>query len=379
MKLVKPIKLADVKPVKDRVILKAEQDLRETPLDKKALFLTGLNSRVSKMDSRVISTRLLYTDSVDNVFFRNSEGTELDVTLPEIETNFWVTSREKGNSQWARNRRSAKMGFEFTSKVDLDEQGKDAVTRSIDLLKGKPTPKGKQTIIMDPSAVGVFIHEAFGHANEADSVSQRRSFLYGLIGKKIASEHVTLYCDPTLPEEVGSYPYDSEGTPARYTVLVDRGTFRSHMHSRETAAEFGVEPTGNARAQDFSLPPIVRMNNLCLKRGDWKFGEMVADTKNGILVEGSRGGMEDPERGGFQFSAQNCYLIKNGEVVSPLKDVSISGMTIDALKSVDAVADNFYLHPGHCGKGEPGVMQSITCTDGGPYIRVNDILVGGSS
>jgi TldD protein len=268
------------------------------------------------------------------------------------------------------------MGFEFTSKVDLNEQGKDAVKRSIDLLNGKPTPKGKQTIIMDPSAVGVFIHEAFGHANEADSVSQRRSFLYGLIGQKIASDNVTLYCDPTIHGEVGSYPYDSEGTPGRYTVLVERGIFKSYMHSRETAAFFRTEPTGNARAQDFSLPPIVRMNNLCLKPGSWKLDEIITDTKHGILIEGSRGGMEDPERGGFQFSAQNCYLIENGEIVSPLKDVSISGMTIEALKSIDAVADNFYLHPGHCGKGEPGVMQSVVVTDGGPHIRVNNILVG---
>ena len=120
------------------------------------------------------------------------------------------------------------------------------------------------------------------------------------------------------------------------------------------------------------------MNNLYMEPGEWSLEEIIQDTKNGILIEGSRGGMEDPERGGFQFSAQNCYQVSNGEIVKPLRDVSITGMTIEVFKSIDAVADNFYLHPGHCGKGEPGVMQSKVVTDGGPYCRVGEILVGGS-
>ena len=270
-----------------------------------------------------------------------------------------------------------KQGYEFVKEIDLLDQGRDAVQRSIDLLNGDPTPTGKQTVILDPSAMGVFIHEAFGHANEADSVAQRRSFLRGLIGKQIASEHVTMWTDPTITSEVGSYPFDDEGTPGIKTCLIEKGVFKSYMHSRETAAAMNASPTGNARAQDYSLPPIVRMNNMYMEPGDWSFDEIISDTRNGILVEGSRGGMEDPERGGFQFSAQNCYMIEHGEVVKPLKDVSISGMTLEVFMNINAVADNFYLHPGHCGKGEPGVMQSKTVTDGGPYCRVVDILVGG--
>lgn len=374
-----PIKLAYVEPVQDRAPMTAEQDPRDVPLENKAELIRELNLRTGDLDKRVVHVRTLYTDSVDSVVFRNSEGSYIEMTLPDIETNFWATSREAGVSQWARNRRATQMGYEFTREIDLGEQGRDAVNRSIDLLEGEDTPSGRLTVIMDPSAVGVFIHEAFGHANEADSVLQRRSFQWGLIGKQIASENVTMYSDPTIEGEKGSYPYDSEGTPGRRTVLIEEGIFKSYMHSRETAERYGVDPTGNARAQDYSLPPIVRMNNLVLEPGDWGVEEIIEDTKHGILIEGSRGGMEDPERGGFQFSAQNCYLVEEGEVMQSLRDVSISGMTIEAFMSIDAVADDFHLHPGHCGKGEPGVMQSTGVTDGGPHIRVRDILVGGTS
>jgi len=373
-----PVVLADSKTVSDRVPLKVVEDPREVSLDEKCDFMRGLNKTIGGFDERIVNVRTQLTDAVESLVFRNSEGTYIEMDHPVIETNFWVTSREGGVSQWARNRLAGAKGFEFVREEDLEEQGRDAVQRSIDLLKGKPTPTGRQTVIMDPCALGVFIHEAFGHANEADSVVQRRSFLWGLIGEQIASEHVTMISDPTVEGAVGSYPYDDEGTPGVKTTLIDDGVFKSYMHSRETAADLGSTPTGNARAQDFSLPPIVRMNNLCMEPGTWTLNEIIEDTKYGILIEGSRGGMEDPERGGFQFSAQNCYLVERGEVVGPLKDVSISGMTIEVFKSIDAVADNYYLHPGHCGKGEPGVMQSKHVTDGGPYIRVADILVGGT-
>ena len=377
-KLSNPIKLANIVPIEDRVPLDVKEDPRIIPLDEKADLIRDLNKRTRELDKRIVNVRTLYTDSIDSIVFRNSEGTSLEMTLPNIETNFWVVSREHGISQGVRNRRAGSIGFEFTKEVDLEEQGRSSVEKSIDLVRGEATPSGKITVIMDPGALGVFIHEAFGHANEADSVLQGRSFLLGRIGEQIASEDVTMYSDPTIKGAMGSYPYDSEGTPGKKTILIDEGNFKSYMHSRETAGKYEAEPTGNARAQNYALPPIVRQNNLYLKPGKWSLDEIIESTKYGILIEGSRGGMEDPDRGGFQVSAQNCYLIENGEIVNPLRDVSISGMTIETFKSIDAVADDFSLWPGHCGKGEPGVAQSIGTTCGGPHIRVRDILVGGS-
>ena len=372
-----PVKLAGVKPSEARMPLRVKEDPRDVSLADKTDLILGVNKEVSSFDDRVVDIRTQYTDYVEHQIICNSEGSYIEFELPRSETNVWATCREGNESQWARNRRSKASGYEFVKDVNLVDQGKDAVLKALDLLKGEVTPPGMHTVVVDPRALGVFIHEAFGHANEADSVVQRRSFLRGLIGEKISSEHVTMWSDPTMPGEVGSYPFDDEGTPGVKTCVIEKGVFTSYMHSRETAALLDAEPTGNARAQDYSLPPIVRMNNLYMEPGDWSYDEIIEDTKKGILIEGSRGGMEDPERGGFQFSAQNCYLIRGGEVVMPLRDVSISGMTIEVFKSIDAVADNFYLHPGHCGKGEPGVMQSKVVSDGGPYCRVKSILVGG--
>jgi TldD protein len=199
-----------------------------------------------------------------------------------------------------------------------------------------------------------------------------------MLGKKIASDEFTIYSDPTRNEGTGFYKYDSEGTPGRKVALIKNGVFKSYMHSRESAATCGVKPTGNARAQDYSYDPIIRMNNLYVDNRDWKFEEIIEDTKYGILTMASGGGMEDPERGGFQFNVGSCYLIEAGEVTAPLRDTSLSGATLEAFMGVDAVGNEFELWGGTCGKGEPS-MQMVMNSNGGSTIRVNSIIVGGSA
>ena len=58
-----------------------------------------------------------------------------------------------------------------------------------------------------------------------------------------------------------------------------------------------------------------------------------------------------------------------------MRDVALSGMILEALKKISAVGDkkSFGFSSGICGKGG----QSVRVCDGGPYIRVDDITVGG--
>ena len=94
-------------------------------------------------------------------------------------------------------------------------------------------------------------HEAVGHTIEADFVLSG-SAVSGKLGKKVASELVTLVdSGPAVigdPTAGGVVLVDDEGVPAERTVVIENGTLKSYLHDRETAALFGVAPTGNARA-----------------------------------------------------------------------------------------------------------------------------------
>jgi TldD protein len=114
------------------------------------------------------------------------------------------------------------------------------------------------------------------------------------------------------------------------------------------------------------------MSNTYIDNGDYKFDEMLEDIKFGIYAKGTRGGQVDTAKGSFQFSAQEAFLIENGEIKHPLRDVSLSGLTLQTLKNIDAIGSDFVLgDPGFCGKG-----QMVPVGDGGPHIRISEAIVG---
>jgi TldD protein len=240
--------------------------------------------------------------------------------------------------------------------------------------------------VLDPELAGVFIHEAVGHAAEADLVLENSSILAGKIGEQIASQHVTVYDDPTM-HEYGYYPFDAEGVPAKRTTLIDRGVLTSYLHSRETAGRLGGgsgngcddgsgsggSGGGNARAQGCSIP-IPRMSNTFIANRDMRFEEIIEELRDGVYLKGSRGGQVNTGEGIFQFNAELGYVVRNGEICEMLRDVSLSGQTLEILKNITAVGDDLAFHSGRCGKSG----QAVPVSDGSPHILVSRAVVGGS-
>jgi TldD protein len=159
----------------------------------------------------------------------------------------------------------------------------------------------------------------------------------------------------------------------RTKVLIKNGVLNDFILNRESAARLGMEPNGGARADSYHNRPIVRMSNTFIEAGDATIPEMLEGVKRGVYVKGSRGGQVNTSQGFFQFNAQEAYLVENGQITHPLRDVSLSGRTLDILKLIDLVGkDGEMGHAGICGKG-----QWIPVDDGGPHIRISECVVGG--
>jgi TldD protein len=182
---------------------------------------------------------------------------------------------------------------------------------------------------------------------------------------------VTIIDDASM-DAFGYYAYDAEGIATAKNVLVENGKLLSLLSSRETAAKFGISSSGNARSK-VGDQPIVRMSNTYLKPGNLAFEELIEDIKDGIYLKGSRGGQVDTGKGIFQFNAAESFMVENGEIKAPLRDVSLSGNILEILNHVDAVGSDFKMSIGFCGKGG----QTAPVGDGGPHIRVSEATVGG--
>ena len=249
-----------------------------------------------------------------------------------------------------------------------------ASQKALGLLKAKKCPAGRFTVIFHPSITGLLVHEALGHNAEADAVWAGQSLLEGKIGQMIAAPGVTIVDDSTIPGAYGSFRYDSEGTPGRRRVIIDNGKLVGFLHSLETAGKFGVAPNGSARADDYDSRPIVRMSNTFMERGTVPVEEMIRGVERGIYLRDGHWGYVFVQKGQFICYAGQAQMIEHGRLGEPLRDVSISSLTLDALKNIDAVGDDFEMDmPGQCGKDGQGMPTDA----GGPHVRVNNIVVGG--
>jgi TldD protein len=264
-------------------------------------------------------------------------------------------------------------GYEIVQSETAHSLGKTAAEKAVKLLRAKPAPSGKFTAVLDPKLVGVFVHEALGHACEADSVLAGTSLVEGKIGSKIGHSSVTILDDPTIPGLYGSFSYDDEGTVSRRRVLVQNGVLKEYLHSIETASRMNVEPNGAARTEGIMSTPIVRMSNTYLSAGDCNVDEVFDGLENGIYAIGSEYGYVIPSSGQFTFKCEYAQVVKNGEPGELVRDVALSGLITETLKNVEAIADDVGFEPGSCGKSG----QSVPISTGGPHMRVAKIVVGG--
>ena len=157
----------------------------------------------------------------------------------------------------------------------------------------------------------------------------------------------------------------------RLLVIVGPCSIHDKKSALEYAAKLNLSPTGNARTSTYHTPPIIRMRNTYLEKGDFSFEELIEDIRHGIYVEKFMGGQASLI-GMFQFAGQVGWLIEKGQLTTPIRDVTISGSTLETLKTLDAIGRDFGTDIGICGKG-----QQISVGSGGPPIRVPKLSVGG--
>jgi TldD protein len=367
-----PIKLAPAKPIEDRVQIQTKKNPTGNSIEHKNQTASETTQITLGQDKRIKSCTVDYLDLAGSSFFCNSEGACIEQDKLYVWSRMTASALQEGVYTFSREEVGSTAGYELFDTETPQALGERLAKRAVNQLAAKPPKGGGFPVVLGPNVVGVFVHEAFGHLAEAD-LALAGGVLANNLGRKIASDLVTFYDDGIIDGAFGSYKYDDEGTPAKKTLLIKDGVVAGLMHNRETAQKFNAEPTGNARAEDFRVEPIIRMRNTYMAPRDHTFEELFEGIKHGYFFKSFRGGQANLD-GTFQVGIQEAYEIVNGKLGSPIRDASISGNTLETLLKVDAVGKDFELNAGRCGKG-----QTAFIGDGGPHIRVSEVTVGGSA
>ena len=279
-------------------------------------------------------------------------------------------------------------GYELVESLDLAGHAQRVAEESVALHSAAQCPEGSSTIILESAQLSLQIHESIGHPIELDRVLGMEANFAGMsfltIDKlrtlRYGSDIVNVVADARLEHGpgLGTFGYDDEGVPAQCTSIITNGLFTGYLSNRETAVAIGEKRSGGTmRTESWNRLPIIRMTNVSLLPGAWKYEDLIADTNDAILMETNRSWSIDDRRYQFQFSTEIGWEIKNGKKGRMLKNPSYSGITTEFWGSCDAICSRDYWTlwgTPNCGKGQP--MQTMGTGHGAAPSRFRNVKVG---
>ena len=363
----------------------------EIPISKKVDLMMEVNKTLLNYD-KIKQAQFSFECRKDEKLFASTIGTMLDITTLYIEPTFTATAIDKGDSQSRTfSLGGHAMGWEWMQKINWSNEAVRIAEEAI--MKVQADTLGAETrrdLILDPDHMSLTMHESIGHPTELDRVMGWEADFAGIsfatpekLGNfQYGSKIVNFLADNTLIDGLASSGYDDDGVPVQKWHIIKDGILNEYGSTRDTAPLIELNASrGCNRATNYYDVPINRIPNLYLQPGREMLSpqDLIADTKDGVYIEGRGSFSIDQHRVNFQFGGDMFWEIKNGKKVRPLKKVLYKSSNPEFWNSVDAICDERFFQTfgiTNCGKGQPG--QRGRMTHGGATARFRKIRVGGS-
>ncbi|MDR2847654.1 MAG: TldD/PmbA family protein [Bacteroidales bacterium] len=352
------------------------QSWEDVSVKDKAPYVQKLNDRCFALNSRIIKVMVSQSDTTSYVLFCNSEGALCCDYKPMVTLGAYAIMEDKGKTENYYSARSYRQGVEFMTDDVVETIARQAVEGAARMFTAVKPKGGELPVVMAAGGSGILLHEAIGHAFEADFNRKNVSIFSDLLGKKICDEHINVVDDGTITGNRGSINFDDEGIASQKTCIVANGVLNSYLHDRISAAHYGVSPTGNGRRESFRFAPMPRMRCTFMENGNTSEEEIIASVKNGIYADTFTNGQVQIGAGDFTFFVKSGYLIENGKLTQPVKDVNIIGNGPKALADITMVGNNLKIDDSTWTCGKNG--QSMPVTQGLPSVLVKKLTVGGN-
>jgi len=340
-------------------------------------YLQKLNDRIFASDNRVTKVNAALSDSTSNILFCNSEGTVYYDYRPMVTMNAFCIMEQDGKLENGGAARAFRMGAEFLTDDVIDVIAKEVIERTSIMFEAIKPKGGEMPVVMGSGGSGILLHEAIGHAFEADFNRKNISIFSDLLNKKICNENITVIDDGTIPFNRGSLNIDDDGVRGQITHIVTDGVLSSYLHDRVSAKHYGIPSTGNGRRESFRKMPIPRMRSTYMEAGSISEEDMISTVKKGIYASYFTNGQVQIGAGDFTFFVKSGYLIENGKLTQPIKDINIIGNGPKALAEITMVGNNYEMDNGTWTCGKNGQSVPVTC--GMPSVLVSKLTVGGES
>jgi TldD protein len=342
--------------------------------ERKAEILRAADERARSAGDAVAQVQVSYAEARRRVAVANSEGRHATDDRTRTRLGAQVVATRDGVVETGFETLGGHAGFELVETDGIAIAG-EAADKALTMLDADPAPAGTMPVVVGAGFGGVLFHEMTGHGLEADAVQKGASVYAGKLGEMVAEPIVTAYDDGVLTGEWGTNAIDDEGTPCRKTMVIEEGRLTSYLYDLVRARKDGADSTGNGRRESFRHLPIPRMTNTYIAPGEAEPEAVISEVERGFYAKSFAGGQVDPATGDFVFGVSEGYRIEAGKVTKPCRGATLIGNCLDALHAIDAVASDFDMKTGFCGKDG----QRVPVGTGQGHVRIRELTVGGTA
>ncbi len=335
--------------------------------------LLSAESAAVPKDERLVNWQVsLGLENVEQIYL-NSAGAEIRQAQRFVFPGLNVTAYDGSDSQTrslGRENFGQQGGAEVIAACGIIGAAARVADQALQLIMAPNTPTGPRDLLLTPDQMTLQIHESIGHPLELDRIlGDERNYAGTSFVKasdfgslQYGSGLLNVTFDPDIPEQLASYAFDDDGTPASKQFLIKNGVLERPLGGALSQFRSGMDGVANSRASSWNRAPIDRMANLNIEPGDKSMDQLVSGIENGILMSTNRSWSIDDARNKFQFGCEWGQLIENGELKGVVKNPNYRAISAQFWRNLSAVGDlsTFkVLGTPNCGKGEPNQVIRV--------------------
>jgi TldD protein len=383
---IEDVVLAEEPPHVIRHVTPRDIDPFTIPIEQKTEMLLQATSAMRKVPEVRLAIGFV-TQMKQDQLYMSTDGS--DISRDRLIVSGLIQCQTVGNDQRQSREYHAygmHAGWEHILNADFVGNAERVAREAKEKLFAEQAPEGKYDLILDPEHLHLTIHESIGHATELDRVLGYEADYAGTsfatvdkMGKlQYGSKILNVVADNTTPALLASTGADDDGVEGQKWDIIREGVLVDYGTSREVAPKIGHKRSyGTNRADGWHSAPIVRIPNIGFLPNKGTPEELIADTKDGIYIEGAGTWSIDQQRLNFQFGGDMFWRIKNGKKAGLLRNVVYRASTPQFWNACDAICgpeDWKAIGVLNCGKGQPpqsGFMSHYSATS-----RFRQIEVG---
>ena len=383
------VRLAPVPAYVENFITPMLKDPRTISATDKQAWAQRIVDKASKVQG-VTGVNVSINHGYEWRYFASSVGSYIEQEIFTTSPSFSVTARV-GDQTRTRTYSgvSGTAGWEIAEENDFYDVAEKIATDAVEMCTAKPLgSSGRRDLILSPSHAMLTIHEIIAHPTELDRVVGYEANYAGTsfirlpdVGKlKYGSKLFNVTADRTS-RGLGSFGFDDDGVKTMKWPIVREGVLVGLQTNRETAHFMGMDYSqGNTYGSSWRDYPFLRMPNVHVEPGPANsptVAEIIADTKNGVMIDGRGSYSIDQQRYNGQFGGHIFWEIKNGKITRQCTNVTYNAITTDFFANMNAITGpkEWQMHgTGGDAKGQPTQTNSIS--HGSPWMRIGNIMVG---